>query len=549
MEFAPDVCCWNYSQKKAFRILKAGSSMKPRVAIIIGAGPAGLTAAYELLKRTDIKPIVLERSEYMGGIARTVEYKGNRIDLGGHRFFSKSDRVMTWWLQFLPLQASAAAPAMATHRSTTPAVDVPETRDPETVDLVMLVRQRRSRIYFLRRLFDYPISLTKDTIVKLGLARTVRIGMSYMRAAIWPIRHEQNLEQFFINRFGKELYRTFFQAYTEKVWGIPCDKISAEWGAQRVKGLSITKAVAHHLRKIFGKKQDLAQKELETSLIEQFLYPKLGPGQLWEEVARQVKEMGGEILTGRLVDRIEHANGRLTAVAARNASTGEFRKFPGDFFFSTMPVKDLLQAMDPAPPAAIREVGDQLVYRDFLTVGLLCAGLKLREDHAQAGTLIKDNWIYIQEPDVKLGRLQIFNNWSPYMVADKSKVWLGLEYFCFEGDELWTMPDDELVRFGARELAKIDIIDEAQVLDGTVLRMDKTYPAYFGSYDRFPEIRKYVDGFANLFLIGRNGMHKYNNQDHSMLTAMVAVDNIARGSADKENVWAVNTEQGYHEEK
>ena len=513
--------------------------MKPRVAIIIGAGPAGLTAAYELLKRTDIKPTVLERSEYMGGIARTVEYKGNRIDLGGHRFFSKSDRVMNWWLQFLPLQASAAAQAMARDQSATPAVDVPETRDPEAVDLVMLVRQRRSRIYFLRRLFDYPISLTKDTIVKLGLARTLRIGVSYMRAAIWPIRHEQNLEQFFINRFGKELYRTFFQAYTEKVWGIPCDKISAEWGAQRVKGLSITKAVAHHLRKIFGKTQDLGQKELETSLIEQFLYPKLGPGQLWEEVARQVKEMGGEVLTGRLVNRFE----------ARNASNGVFSIFHGDFFFSTMPVKDLLQAMDPAPPAAIREVGDQLVYRDFLTVGLLCAGLKLREDHAQAGTLIKDNWIYIQEPDVKLGRLQIFNNWSPYMVADKSKVWVGLEYFCFEGDELWTMPDDELVRFGARELAKIDIIDEAQVLDGTVLRMDKTYPAYFGSYDRFPEIRKYVDGLANLFLIGRNGMHKYNNQDHSMLTAMVAVDNIARGSADKENVWAVNTEREYHEEK
>ena len=523
--------------------------MKQRIAIIIGAGPAGLTAAYELLKRTDIKPIVLERSEYMGGIARTVEYKGNRIDIGGHRFFSKSDRVMDWWLKFLPLQASAAAEAMIRHPSETRTIDLPETRDPDAFDLVMLVRQRRSRIYFLRRLFEYPISLTKDTIVKLGLARTFRIGVSYMRAAIWPIRHEQNLEQFFINRFGKELYRTFFQAYTEKVWGIPCDKISAEWGAQRVKGLSISKAVAHHLRKIFGKKQDLGQKESETSLIEQFLYPKLGPGQLWEEVARQVKEMGGEVLTSHLVNRIGHDDVRLTAVEARNASTGEVSKFHGDFFFSTMPVKDLLQAMDPAPPAEIREIGDQLVYRDFLTVGLLCAGLKLREDHAQAGSLIKDNWIYIQEPDVKLGRLQIFNNWSPYMIADKSKVWVGLEYFCFEGDELWSMPDDELVRFGAQELAKIDIVDEAQVLDGTVLRMDKTYPAYFGSYDRFPEIRKYVDGFANLFLIGRNGMHKYNNQDHSMLTAMVAVDNIARGSADKGNIWAVNTEHEYHEKK
>jgi protoporphyrinogen oxidase len=523
--------------------------MKQRVAIIIGAGPAGLTAAYELLKRTDIKPIVLERSQYMGGIARTVEYKGNRIDIGGHRFFSKSDRVMDWWLHFLPLQALTAAPALVSHQGATRAVGVQEIQDPDAVDLVMLVRQRRSRIYFLRQLFDYPISLTKDTIMKLGLARTFRIAVSYIRAVIWPIRHEQNLEQFFINRFGKELYRTFFQAYTEKVWGIPCNKISAEWGAQRVKGLSITKAVAHHLRKMFGKKQDLGQKESETSLIEQFLYPKLGPGQLWEEVGRQVKDMGGEILTGYLVNRIEHADGCITAVEARNASTGELKKFDGDFFFSTMAVKDLLQAMDPPAPAAIREVGDQLVYRDFLTVGVLCDRLKLREDHAQSERLIKDNWIYIQEPDVKLGRLQIFNNWSPYMVADRSKVWVGLEYFCFEGDELWNMPDDELVRFGVRELAKIDIVDEAQVLDGTVLRMDKTYPAYFGSYDRFPEIRKYVDGFANLFLIGRNGMHKYNNQDHSMLTAMVAVDNIASGSTDKENVWAVNTEQEYQEEK
>jgi protoporphyrinogen oxidase len=535
--------------KESVGILEINSSMQQRVAIIIGAGPAGLTAAYELLKRTDVKPIVLERSEYMGGIARTVEYKGNRIDIGGHRFFSKSDRVMNWWLQFLPLQASRGAQTTISHQQSTRAVEVQETRDPDAVDLVMLVRHRRSRIYFLRRLFDYPISLSKDTIQKLGLARTFRIGVSYLRAVLFPIADEQNLEQFFINRFGKELYRTFFQDYTEKVWGIPCDKISAEWGAQRVKGLSITKAVVHHLRKMFGKKQDLAQKESETSLIEQFLYPKLGPGQLWEEVARQVKEMGGEILTSYLVNRIEHKDGRVTAVEARNASTGDLRKFEGDYFFSTMPVKDLLQAMDPSPPAAVRRVGDHLVYRDFLTVGLLCEQLKVRDDHAQAGALIKDNWIYIQEPDVKLGRLQIFNNWSPYMVSDKSKIWVGLEYFCFEGDELWSMPDEELVRLGTQELAKIDIIDQTQVLDGTVLRMDKTYPAYFGSYDRFPEIRKYVDGVENLFLVGRNGMHKYNNQDHSMLTSMVAVDNIAKGSTNKENVWAVNTEQEYHEEK
>jgi len=523
--------------------------MNQRVAIIIGAGPAGLTAAYELLKRTDVKPIVLERSEYMGGIARTVSYKGNRIDIGGHRFFSKSDRVMNWWFQFMPPQASATATTNITYQQSTRSVNALQSRDPESDDLVMLVRQRKSRIYFLRKLFDYPISLTKDTLQKLGPIRTLRIGFSYMHSVVRPIRNEQNLEEFFINRFGRELYRTFFKDYTEKVWGVACDKISADWGAQRVKGLSITKAVAHYLRNLGGRKQDVAQKQTETSLIEQFLYPKFGPGQLWEEVARQIIEMGGQIVTGHLVTRIKHAGSRITAVEARNDTAGEDRTFQGDFFFSTMPVKDLVSAMDPPAPGAIREVSDQLVYRDFLTVGLLCRQLKLRDNHANAQSLIRDNWIYIQEPDVKVGRLQIFNNWSPYMVSDPSKVWIGLEYFCFEGDDLWRMSDEDLIRLGTAELSKIDIVDEAQVLDGTVLRMDKTYPAYFGSYSRFPEIRSYVDGFENLYLVGRNGMHKYNNQDHSMLTAMVAVDNIANNSSDKESVWSVNTEQEYHEEK
>jgi protoporphyrinogen oxidase len=529
--------------------IDVGDSMKQRVAIIIGAGPAGLTAAYELLKRTDVKPIVVERSEYMGGIARTISYKGNRIDIGGHRFFSKSDRVMNWWFQFMPIQASAKKETPIAYQQSTRTVSASESRDPERDDLVMLVRQRKSRIYFLRKLFDYPISLTKDTLEKLGLIRTLRIGLSYLHAIIFPIRNEQNLEEFFINRFGRELYNTFFREYTEKVWGVACTKISAEWGAQRVKGLSITKAVTHYVRNLIGRKEDVRQKQTETSLIEQFLYPKLGPGQLWEEVARQVVEMGGEILVGYLATRLEHNESRITAVEARNSGSGDARVFSGDFFFSTMPVKDLVRAMDPPAPNAVQEVADQLVYRDFVTVGLLCRQLKIRDDHTRAQSLIKDNWIYVQEPDVKVGRLQIFNNWSPYMVSDPSKVWIGLEYFCFEGDDLWRMKDEELIRLGITELTKIDIIDAADVLDGTVLRMDKTYPAYFGSYSRFPEIRAYVDSFENLYLIGRNGMHKYNNQDHSMLAAMVAVDNIANHSSDKESIWSVNSEQEYHEKK
>ena len=523
--------------------------MKQRVAIIIGAGPAGLTAAYELLKRTDVKPIVLERSEYMGGIARTVCYKGNRIDIGGHRFFSKSDRVMNWWFQFMPPQVPAGSETDVTYQNRTRSIRSEMPPDPAQTDLVMLVRERKSRIYFLRKLFDYPISLTKDTLLKLGPMRTLRIGVSYLYALACPIRDEQNLEQFFINRFGRELYKTFFRDYTEKVWGISCDKISAAWGAQRIKGLSITKAIVHYVGKVFGRKRGIGQKGTETSLIERFLYPKLGPGQLWEEVARQIVEMGGEIVTNQMVTGLEHNGSRVAAIKTRNTLTGDVRTIQGDFFFSTMPVKDLLAAMNPAPPANVREVGDQLVYRDFLTVGLLCRQLKIRENHPNGRSLIKDNWIYIQEPDVKVGRLQIFNNWSPYMVSDQSKAWLGLEYFCFEGDELWRMRDTDLIRLGAAELSKIDIVDEAEVLDGTVLRMDKTYPAYFGSYNRFAEIRDFVDKFENLFLVGRNGMHKYNNQDHSMLTAMVAVDNIAGNSLDKENIWSVNTEQEYHEEK
>ncbi len=500
--------------------------MGHRTAIIIGAGPAGLTAAYELLARTDIRPVVLEKSEYMGGIARTVNYKGNRIDIGGHRFFSKSDRVMDWWLNILPMEG-------------------PEVK-PDAVDRVMLVRNRKSRIYFLRRLFDYPIRLTLGTLAKLGPLRTVRIGLSYLASVLFPIKPERTLEQFFINRFGKELYKTFFRDYTEKVWGVPCNQISAEWGAQRVKGLSIAKSILHFCRQAFGGKTDITQKATETSLIERFLYPKYGPGQMWEEVARRVSAQGGEVLTGWEVRGIHTSGYRVTAVTAVDPATGEERRFEGDLFFSTMAVKDLVRALGPGVPPDIREIAEGIEYRDFITVGLLVDGLKVREAD---GSLIRDNWIYIQEPVVLVGRMQIFNNWSPYLVADRSKVWIGLEYFCFEGDSLWQKPDRELVELAKAELEEIGILDKALVRDSTVIRTQKTYPAYIGTYSRFGELRQYLDRFDNLFLVGRNGMHRYNNQDHSMLAAMVAVDNIAQGVTSKDNIWAVNTEEEYHEEK
>jgi protoporphyrinogen oxidase len=520
-----------------------------RRAVIIGAGPAGLTAAYELLKRTDIVPIVLERTDYVGGISRTVNYKGNRIDIGGHRFFSKSDRVMKWWLNILPMQAIDGDSARITYqRQTTTVAARPQSADPEQDDRIMLVRNRKSRIYFMRQFFSYPITLSGDTLRKLGLWKTFRIGVSYLRSLMFPIRNETNLEQFFINRFGRELYLTFFKSYTEKVWGIECKEISAEWGAQRIKGLSILKTITHILKKMVPKRgTDISQKDVETSLIEQFLYPKFGPGQMWEEVAKIIQGEGAQILQHWSVEEIEHSKkGYVTAVYARNSQTDERRRFEGDYFFSTMPVKELVAEMNPPAPAAIREISDGLIYRDFITVGVLCNRIKLRES---SGELVKDNWIYIQEPDVQVGRLQIFNNWSPSMVADPDNVWIGLEYFCNENDSLWRRSDAEMVELAKSELQSMDMLEPQDVIDATVIRMPKTYPAYFGSYQRFPEVISWVNEFENLFLVGRNGMHKYNNQDHSMLTAMTAVDNIIGNIRSRDNLWALNTEQEYHEEK
>jgi protoporphyrinogen oxidase len=523
----------------------------PKRAIIIGAGPAGLTAAYELLTRAGIQPVVLEKSDAMGGISRTVAYKGNRIDIGGHRFFSKSDRVMKWWMSMMPLQEGAASSSIHYHRMETrvPLNGAGKTANPEQCDSVLLLRNRKSRIYFLRRLFEYPITLSKDTLVKLGLLRTVHIGLSYIKSAIFPLKQEKTLEDFLINRFGRKLYRTFFESYTEKVWGVPCKQIDAAWGAQRIKGLSLSKTLLHAARKLLTpQKTDITQKDTETSLIEKFLYPKFGPGQMWQETARKVKEMGGVVLQSHRVDGIVTEKNRVIAIRATDVASGESTVFEGDYFFSTMPVKDLIRGMDPAPPANVREVAEGLIYRDFITVGLLVSRLKLKDKGQHGHTPIRDNWIYVQEPDVQIGRLQIFNNWSPYMVADPDTVWLGLEYFCNESDRLWRMADAELLLLGAEELHRIGIIDSADVLDGAVIRMEKTYPAYFGAYERFQEIRDYVDGFENLFLLGRNGMHRYNNQDHSMLTAMVAVDNILAGETGKANLWEINTEQDYHEE-
>lgn len=517
--------------------------MAQKTAIIIGAGPAGLTASYELLDRTDIKPIVYEMSGDIGGICKTVNYKGNRIDLGGHRFYSKSDRVRQWWQNIFPVQGVPSKDDILLEREIrlSRQADAP---DPEKTDEVMLVRNRISRIFFLHRFFDYPISLNLNTFSNLGLIRIIKIAVSYVKIRLFPLKNEKSLEDFFTNRFGRELYLTFFKDYTEKVWGVGCNKIKAEWGFRRVKGLSIGSAILHALKNVFSTDRSIAQKKIETTLISQFLYPKLGPGQLWEQVAKIVEQKGGEVHLRHTVVGLKSQDKRIVEIELKDEATGQIKTEKADFVFSSMPVKDLIHSLGRGVPGEVRQVAEGLIYRDFITVGLLLKRLKIKNQTKikTINNIVPDNWIYIQERGVKLGRIQIFNNWSPYMVKDENTVWMGLEYFCSEGDELWNKSDNEFAGFAIEELAKIDIIEKEDVLDSVVIRMPKTYPAYFGSYERFETIREFTDRFENLFLIGRNGMHRYSGMDHSMLSAIVAVENIINNVESKDNIWAVDTE-------
>lgn len=518
-------------------------------ALIIGGGPAGLTAAAELLQRTEIRPIVVEMTGDVGGISKTVNYHGNRIDLGGHRFFSKSDRVMEWWQDVLPVQGAPSWDDRLLNRAL-PLSTRPGAPDPEKTDEVMLIRRRISRIYYMRKFFPYPVSLNPENLMNLGLSRVVSIGLSYSYSRVFPIRPEKNIEDFFINRFGRSLYETFFKDYTEKVWGRPPSLIKPEWGAQRINELSLSRAVLHALKKIVAPDRSMAQKGTDTSLIDQFYYPKFGPGQLWENVAGRIRNGGAEVRMNSRVVGLTFDGDRLASAEIKTGN-GLRERVRADWFFSSMPVRELVAAMGDRPPEAVRTVAADLDYRDFFTVGLLLRKLKVVNNglHRAVGNLIPDNWIYIQEPDVQMARLQVFNNWSPYLVQDRDTVWVGLEYFANEGDESWGRSDHELIDLAGRELGRIGFADPADVLDGTVIRMPKAYPGYFGGYEQFQTVRDWLDLIENLWLIGRNGMHRYNNMDHSMLTAMTAVDNIVNNRTSKDNVWQVNAEEDYHEKK
>lgn len=456
--------------------------------VIIGGGPAGLTAAYELAQ-AGMSSVVLEKDAVLGGIARTVNYKGYRFDIGGHRFFTKVPAVEEFWRAVL-------------------------------ADGEFLRRQRLSRIYYNKKFFFYPLRAW-NALTGLGLWNSVRILVSYVWAQIFPIQPERTFEQWVTNRFGARLYQTFFKSYTEKVWGIPCDQISAEWAAQRIKGLSLLAALKNAL---------LQQPNTIKTLIDAFDYPRLGPGQMWETVAKIVQERGHEIRYGAAVEKIHWDGKRVAGVEIDGAME------TGEHYLSSMPLRELIDKLSPAAPEVVRQAAAGLHYRDFLTVALISN----RRD------VFPDNWIYIHDPDVKMGRIQNFKNWSPDMVPDQSKTCLGLEYFCFEGDGLWSMPDAELIELAKRELEQVGLVRAEEVEDGTVVRMPKAYPVYDGAYvEHLTVVREFLSSIENLQVIGRNGMHKYNNQDHSMYTAMLAVKNIRGGHY---NLWQVNADAEYHEE-
>ena len=515
--------------------------MKKKEVIIIGAGPAGLTAGYELLKKSkEYHVTILEETNSIGGISKTVRYKEYRMDIGGHRFFSKDEDVMNFWKNIMPIEGSIPFDYKENNRTTKVVDGGP---DPDKDDKVMLVRNRISRIYYLKHFFDYPISLKWQTFKNMGLIRTITSGFSYIKSRLFK-KKEDSLENFYINRFGKKLYSMFFENYTEKLWGRHPKEISADWGSQRVKGLSITVVLKDMFMKVFH----IKKKKVETSLIEEYYYPKYGPGQLWELVASNIKKMGGEILLNTPVTNIKFIDNKIVSVSSND------KVYKADIFISSMPIKDLINNMggNKKINKDIKRIANGLPYRDFITIGCLVPKLNIQNKTKikTFSNIVPDCWIYVQDEGVKLLRLQIFNNWSPYLLKDpKKEVWIGAEYTCQEGDSLWNMSEEEFSKFATSELEKIGIIDKKLVKDYHVEKIKKAYPSYFDTYYEINKVIDYLNKFDNLYCVGRNGQHRYNNMDHSMMTAFETVNNILNNIKSKDNIWKVNTEKEYHEEK
>lgn len=512
-------------------------------ALIIGAGPAGLTAAYELLKQSDEYEVtVIEESSDFGGISRTVTYHGNRMDMGGHRFFSKVPEVNAWWDSMLPRQGAPAKDDILLDRQVELKAGGP---DPEQEDRVMLKRNRVSRIYFDRKFFDYPISLKWETFKNMGFLATMQAGFSYLGSVLHK-REEKSLEDFYINRFGRKLYSMFFENYTANLWGRHPSEIDPSWGAQRAKGLSVFAIVKDMFGKLLPHKKN---RHVETSLIESFSYPKLGPGELWEVTAAEIEKLGGTILKNSKVTALHKSEAnRITSVIYEH--DGQQSELEGDLVISSMPLKDLVGGMNGVPEEPAR-IAAGLPYRDYRTLGVLVPRLNLknRTKIKTIGNIVPDNWVYVHDRGVKLGRFQIYNNWSPYMVQDLAHtVWVGLEYFCNEGDDFWELDDEAFAELAIREMVEMELIDSASdVIDYHAERVKKAYPAYFDTYEHIDTLVDYLKTIDNLYCVGRNGQHRYNNIDHSMCTSFEAVKNIVNGVKNPDNIWNVNTEKEYHE--
>ncbi|MGH7550912.1 MAG: NAD(P)/FAD-dependent oxidoreductase [Gemmatimonadota bacterium] len=475
---------------------RSSAESSPRPTIVIGAGPAGLTAAHELVER-GLPAVVCERDDQVGGLARTVRFKGYRFDIGGHRFFTKVGSIQNLWEDVLGDD--------------------------------LLIRPRLSRIFYRDRFFDYPLR-PLNALSGLGPVETIRVLASYARARVFPETEERTFEQWVVNRFGRRLFEIFFRTYTEKVWGVPCSEIGADWAAQRIRNLDLRTAI---LSAVVGTRAR-NDGRVVTTLIDRFHYPRLGPGMMWERMGDRLERRGVDIALGAEVVRLRHAGGRVKTAVFRR--TGREVEIEVNGAISSMPLGALVDALDPAPPDHVLEAADRLRYRDFLTVVLI----------VERGDVFPDNWIYVHSPEVRVGRIQNFKNWSPEMIPDPSTTSLGLEYFVHEGDDLWSKPDDELVALGALEVERLGLIRQSEVREGTVVRMPKAYPLYDSDYaGAVATIRDWLGGISNLHTVGRNGQHRYNNQDHSMLTGMLAARNLA---GERNDVWDVNVEPEYHEE-